>query len=149
MFGAYRMFISPVEVCTLLVLGLVAGIINTLAGGGSNLTVPALMVFGMPPEIANATNRVGVFLQVADAADDLVGGPGKVRLLGCDMGVHLALVALVSRGQGDALGIAPLRIAPRWNILVEAEIERSLILFGGDMPASDMDGVIAGVGQGP
>lgn len=57
------MYTSPIEVCTLLVLGLVAGVINTLAGGGSNLTVPALMVFGMSPEIANATNRVGVLLQ--------------------------------------------------------------------------------------
>lgn len=47
----------------LVVLGLVAGIINTLAGGGSNLTIPALMISGMPPDIANATNRVGVMMQ--------------------------------------------------------------------------------------
>jgi len=57
------MHISLFEAGTLLILGLVAGVINTLAGGGSNLTVPALMVFGMPPEIANATNRIGVFMQ--------------------------------------------------------------------------------------
>ena len=44
-------------------LGLVAGIINTLAGGGSNLTIPALMISGMPPDVANATNRVGVMMQ--------------------------------------------------------------------------------------
>jgi len=37
--------------------------INTLAGGGSNLTLPALMLAGMPADVANATNRVGVFLQ--------------------------------------------------------------------------------------
>lgn len=43
--------------------GFIAGIINTVAGGGSNLTLPALMVLGMPPDVANATNRVGVFLQ--------------------------------------------------------------------------------------
>lgn len=47
----------------LILTGLVAGIINTLAGGGSNLTLPALMLTGMPADIANATNRVGVFLQ--------------------------------------------------------------------------------------
>ncbi|GDY24563.1 UPF0721 transmembrane protein [Agarivorans sp. Toyoura001] len=47
----------------LLVVGLIAGVINTLAGGGSNLTLPALMVMGMPAEVANATNRVGIFLQ--------------------------------------------------------------------------------------
>ncbi|WP_028022841.1 sulfite exporter TauE/SafE family protein [Enterovibrio calviensis] len=47
----------------LIVLGFVAGIINTLAGGGSNLTIPALIVLGMPAEVANATNRVGVLMQ--------------------------------------------------------------------------------------
>lgn len=47
----------------LLITGLAAGFINTLAGGGSNLTLPALMLTGMPADIANATNRVGIFLQ--------------------------------------------------------------------------------------
>jgi len=47
----------------LIVTGIAAGIINTLAGGGTNLTLPALMVMGMPAEIANATNRVAVLLQ--------------------------------------------------------------------------------------
>ncbi|SKA50485.1 sulfite exporter TauE/SafE family protein [Enterovibrio nigricans] len=47
----------------LVVLGFIAGIINTLAGGGSNLTIPALIVLGMPAEVANATNRVGVLMQ--------------------------------------------------------------------------------------
>ena len=59
------MDISLLEAGTLVFLGLVAGVINTLAGGGSNLTVPALMVFGMSPDVANATNRVGVILQSA------------------------------------------------------------------------------------
>lgn len=57
------MDISLLESLTLIVLGLLAGVINTLAGGGSNLTIPALMVLGMPPDVANATNRVGVILQ--------------------------------------------------------------------------------------
>jgi uncharacterized membrane protein YfcA len=43
--------------------GLVAGFVNTIAGGGSNLTIPALMLMGMPADVANATNRVAVFLQ--------------------------------------------------------------------------------------
>ena len=49
----------------LVVTGFIAGIINTLAGGGSNLTIPALMLLGMPADVANATNRVGVLLQSA------------------------------------------------------------------------------------
>jgi len=55
--------ISPIFIALLLSTGLIAGVINTLAGGGSNLTIPALMVLGLPADIANATNRVGVFLQ--------------------------------------------------------------------------------------
>ncbi|ODS25002.1 permease [Candidatus Endobugula sertula] len=47
---------------TLVMTGFVAGIINILAGGGSHLTLPALMLTGMPADVANATNRVGVFL---------------------------------------------------------------------------------------
>ncbi|GAA5316017.1 MAG: sulfite exporter TauE/SafE family protein [Candidatus Pelagadaptatus aseana] len=57
------MEITPFFIILLLVTGLIAGVINTLAGGGSNLTLPALMVMGMPADVANATNRVGVFLQ--------------------------------------------------------------------------------------
>jgi len=47
----------------LVITGVIAGVINTLAGGGSNLTVPALMMMGMPADVANATNRLGVGLQ--------------------------------------------------------------------------------------
>jgi hypothetical protein len=55
--------LEPVSIIALLALGYFAGIINTLAGGGSNLTLPALMVLGMPADIANATNRVGILMQ--------------------------------------------------------------------------------------
>lgn len=44
-------------------VGLVAGVINTLAGGGTLLTVPALVYFGLPATVANGTNRVGVLMQ--------------------------------------------------------------------------------------
>jgi uncharacterized membrane protein YfcA len=47
----------------LVLMGLIAGWINTLAGGGSNLTLPMLMLLGLPPDVANGTNRVGVLLQ--------------------------------------------------------------------------------------
>lgn len=43
--------------------GLFAGIINTLAGNGSAITLSLLFLFGLNANVANATNRVGVFLQ--------------------------------------------------------------------------------------
>ncbi len=43
--------------------GLVAGVLNVVAGGGSFLTLPALLYCGLPASFANATNRVGVVMQ--------------------------------------------------------------------------------------
>jgi len=43
--------------------GLAAGVLNTLAGGGSLLTLPALIFLGLDATVANGTNRVGVLLQ--------------------------------------------------------------------------------------
>ncbi len=45
------------------VTGFVAGFVNTLAGSGSLLTLPILILLGLPANIANGTNRVGVVLQ--------------------------------------------------------------------------------------
>lgn len=44
-------------------MGFLAGGINTIAGGGSNLTLPVLMLLGLPADVANGTNRVAVALQ--------------------------------------------------------------------------------------
>ncbi|MBT8459380.1 MAG: sulfite exporter TauE/SafE family protein [Boseongicola sp.] len=38
-----------------------AGVLNTLAGGGTFLTFPALVYVGVPPILANATSAVAVF----------------------------------------------------------------------------------------
>ncbi|MFQ5417253.1 MAG: sulfite exporter TauE/SafE family protein [Myxococcota bacterium] len=43
--------------------GVAAGIVNTVAGGGSLLTVPLLVLFGLPGGVANGTNRLGVLIQ--------------------------------------------------------------------------------------
>lgn len=55
--------LSPLDYAVLLIAGLFAGVINTVAGGGSALTLPALIFIGLPGGMANATNRVGVILQ--------------------------------------------------------------------------------------
>jgi len=47
----------------LLAAGLAAGFINTLAGGGSVITLPALEWATGSPGIANATNRIAILLQ--------------------------------------------------------------------------------------
>ncbi len=41
--------------------GFAAGVLNAIAGGGSFLTFPALVLVGLPPIIANATSAAAVF----------------------------------------------------------------------------------------
>jgi uncharacterized membrane protein YfcA len=59
---------SATDILLLLGAGFVGGIVNTLAGGASVITVPALVLIGLPGTVANGTNRVGVFVQSAVAA---------------------------------------------------------------------------------
>jgi hypothetical protein len=47
--------------------GLVAGTLNVVAGGGSMLTLPMLIFLGLPPTVANGTNRVAILIQNAGA----------------------------------------------------------------------------------
>ncbi|HEF5787876.1 transporter [Burkholderia multivorans] len=61
--------------------GLWAGLQNALAGGGSFVTLPALIVFGMSPLAANITSTVALFpAQVATgwASRHMVHGAGKL-----------------------------------------------------------------------
>jgi uncharacterized membrane protein YfcA len=43
--------------------GFAAGVINTLAGNGSAITLPLLIFMGLPATVANGTNRIGVLVQ--------------------------------------------------------------------------------------
>lgn len=46
----------------LVLAGFVGGFLNTVVSSGSAITLPALISFGLMPNIANATNRVPVFV---------------------------------------------------------------------------------------
>lgn len=54
---------TVVEAVVLLVGGLLAGIINSMAGGGSLLSVPLLSLAGVGGTAANGTNRIAVLVQ--------------------------------------------------------------------------------------
>lgn len=44
-------------------VGLVAGFVNVMAGGGSTLTMPMLIFLGLDGATANGTNRIAIFIQ--------------------------------------------------------------------------------------
>jgi uncharacterized membrane protein YfcA len=76
--------------------GLVAGIVNTLAGGASILSVPLLVLVGLPGTVANGTNQVGILTQnvVATWRFGAEGVPG----------IRHALPVLIPIGLGSLLG---------------------------------------------
>lgn len=51
------------ELIFLVIIGLITGVINTFAGGGSLLTLPMLIFLGLPPNVANGTNRIAILIQ--------------------------------------------------------------------------------------
>ncbi len=44
-------------------VGILVGFINTLAGSGSLLSLPLLIALGLPANVANGTNRIGILMQ--------------------------------------------------------------------------------------
>lgn len=76
--------------------GVAAGFVNILAGNGSLITLPALIFFGLPANIANATNRVGVVFQ------NIVGVAGFQRKGMLDL--HGGLLYSIPTAIGSILG---------------------------------------------
>jgi len=82
--------------------GFVAGTLNVLAGGGSALTLPLLIFLGLPPTVANGTNRVAILAQNTAAVLGFrrhgVSGGGLLvlavppALVGAGLGTWVALV---------------------------------------------------------
>lgn len=77
-------------------IGVVAGFINVLSAGGSMLTLPLLMFLGLPPQVANGTNRVSIVLQSLSAVTSFLrAGASHIGL-----SLRLAVPAVV----GSLLG---------------------------------------------
>ena len=74
---------SAVTVAILLLAGFFAGVVNALAGGGSFLTLAALvMAGGLPVDVANGTNRVAIVVQgIATALTFRRSGQTEGRLV--------------------------------------------------------------------
>lgn len=65
----------------LVVAGIVGGIINTMAGGGSVLTVPIMIFMGVEGPVANGSNRIGIWTQNVIAAFTFFkGGVSNLKL---------------------------------------------------------------------
>jgi uncharacterized membrane protein YfcA len=87
------------DAAVLLGVGVVAGIVSTVASLASVVSYPALLALGLPPVSANVTNTVALMFTGAGAAagsrPELAGQAHRVRTLG--------LLTAVGGGAGAAL----------------------------------------------
>src|SRR5687767_5586466 len=94
-------FPAPWLMAIVIAAGLAGGFANVVAGGGSLVTVPALIVAGVPESVANGTSRLGIVLQniVAVLRFRSAGllPPGLSRLL---------LPTLLGAAVGSALAVS-------------------------------------------
>ena len=82
-------------------IGIVAGIINTLAAGGSMITLPVLMALGMPPNMANGTNRIAIFLQNVVG----VGSFHKEKIMDFPSGFRVGIPAAIGAIAGAFIAV--------------------------------------------
>jgi len=86
------LFLLPI----LFLTGLVAGLVDSIAGGGGLITIPVLLGVGMPPQIALGTNKLQASFGSGSAMLTFVRS-GTVRLNDCRIGIAYTAV-------GAALG---------------------------------------------
>ena len=78
-----------VEIIVLIASGVLVGFINTLAGGGSIISLSILMFLGLPANVANGTNRIAILFQNIAA----VGSFKQQKVLDHKKGFWLAIPA--------------------------------------------------------
>lgn len=84
-------------------IGFVVGIINTISGGGSLLTLPILIFLGLDSATANGTNRIAIFIQ---SIFSLLGFRSKgATNKYMPLGWKLAVVATIGAIIGSAIAV--------------------------------------------
>jgi len=95
------LILSIWQIIVVVVVGIVGGFVNTLAGGGSLLTLPALIFVGLPSGVANGTNRVAILIQNVTA----VAGFKQQGLADFKFSLELSAPAVVGAILGARLAI--------------------------------------------
>lgn len=117
---------APLTLATVLLIagaGFIAGVQNSLAGGGSFITFPALLLVGLNPLAANMTSTIALFpSQIANSlsARTMVGDVGRLRFR------HLFFISVIGGGLGALLLLhTPVSIFSRlvpWLILFATSV---------------------------
>lgn len=89
------------SIVAVLLVGVIVGFINIVSAGGSMLTLPLLIFFGLPSNVANGTNRIAIMVQNVFALYQF----HKNGHLNWRMGLLLAIPATVASVYGARLAV--------------------------------------------
>ena len=92
---------TAIEVILLIGAGLMVGFINTLAGGGSIVSLSILMALGLPPTLANGTNRIAIFIQTLTATSSF----RQQKVLDTKKAFHMAVPATIGSVIGAFIAV--------------------------------------------
>ena len=97
------------DLLLLFVAGAAAGVINSMAGGGSFLTIPILIGLGLPPSTANGTIRVSILAQNATLAATFHKNGVRAHCLSLRLAAPILVGALIGSSLATQLDDAVFR----------------------------------------
>jgi len=114
------MELTWISIIILICSGFIVGFINTLAGGGTVVSLSVFMFLGLPPMVANGTNRIAIVFQNTTAVTYFQ----KNKLIDWQKIKHFAIPIILGSITGAAIAGY---ISNRWFQYIFAGM---VILFG-------------------
>ncbi|MFZ5431253.1 MAG: sulfite exporter TauE/SafE family protein [Bacteroidota bacterium] len=127
------------QIIAVLVVGLAAGFINTIAGGGSSITLPMLMFMGLPANVANGTNRIAILLQSMVGA----GTFRSYKVLPLREGWRLSVPSAMGALAGALMAVEVSDEVMRWFIIVLMVAMLLLVIFKPEAWIKQQAGVVS------
>jgi uncharacterized membrane protein YfcA len=134
---------GPGYLLALVGIGILAGIVSTVASLASLVSYPALLALGLPPVSANVTNTVALIFTgvgaTAGSRPELAGQGRRVLRLGlltaAGGGAGAALLLLTPSGTFEF--VAPLLIAAGSVVILRPPVPTALALSSGEATGDD------------
>ncbi|MEZ4428751.1 MAG: sulfite exporter TauE/SafE family protein [Nannocystaceae bacterium] len=138
---------TPLGGVLLVVVGVFAGFLNTVGGGGSMLTLPVLMLLGLPADLANGTVRpsvighagLGIFLFHREGKLEIghIGPIVAPTMIG-------GLLGALAASQAPPRILGPILIVAMLTVAALMVIRPNALAPKGEPPLSPRDRPIAG-----
>lgn len=123
------------QIAVLALIGVAAGWLNVMAGGGSLLTIPAMIFMDVPGAVANGTNRIAILMQNFTAVVTFFSkGYSDFKL-----SLSLAAAASVGAIGGASVGV---QLDGEWfnRVLAVVMIAVMIIMWRGGISPGDKEG---------